>query len=341
MSDKNKILLVGLGLAAAAIAAAVLFFFLGREKPPEKPEGNGEEPPAAVDAAVYERKGTITAISVEGTNVSILSSEGEFSFSVSSAAVTGKDGNPLNAKDLVIGMEIQATVQRGMASSVRVVSIPDLAVLSPKLNNPIEKLEFNIEGIAYGEGEKVCLFLSNRRTGAVYEDDLSVRIGADKKFLIPVNLSSALDAMSGDMLDAKLSLCGSGGTVPAAWGYFSGLTSKIKVYFLRDSCSNLYYVERVIPAAASPTRAAIEELLRGPNAKEIAEGIFTSANPSEKIRDIDFQQGTVYIDFYPSIVNVKRCSLSVLKTQIMRTLSHLPTGNLVITIEGEEENPLN
>lgn len=341
MSDKNKILLVGSGLAAAAIAAAVLFFLLGREKPPEKPEGNEGEPPAAVDATVHEYKGTITAVSIEGTNVNILSSEGELSFSVSSAAVMGTDGNPLGAKDLVIGMEIQATVQRGIASSVRIVSVPDLAVLSPKLNNPIEKLEFNIEGIAYGAREEACLFLSNRRTGAVYEDGLSVRIGTDRKFLIPVNLSSALDAMPGDMLDAKLSLCGSGEAVSAAWGYFSGLTSKIKVYFLKDSCSNLYYVERVIPAAASPTRAAIEELLKGPNMKEAAEGIFTSANPSEKIRDIDFEEGTVYIDFYPSIVNVKRCSLSVLKTQIMRTLGHLPTGNLVITIEGEEENPLN
>jgi len=340
MSDKNKILLVGSGLAAAAIAAAVLFFFLGREKPPELPGVSGNEPAAAVDAAIYERKGMITAISVEGTDISILSTEGEFSFSILSAAITGQDGNSIGAGDLVIGMEVQATVQRGIASSIRVLSIPAIAVISPALNSATG-LEFNIEGISYGEGEEVCLSLSNRRTGTVYENSLSSRIGDDKKFSIPVNLSSALDAMPGDMLDAKLSVCGSEETVSAAWGYYSGLTSKIKVYFLKDSCGNPYYVERVVAASRSSVRASIEEMLKGPNAKEAAEGIFTSSDLSERIRSIEVEPEVVYLDFYPSITNVKRCSLAALKTQIMRTLSQFPIGNLVITVEGEEENPFN
>ena len=340
MSDKNKILLVGSGLAAAAIVAAVLFFFLGREKPPELPGENGNEPPVAVDAAIYEREGTITAISVEGTNVSVSSEEGEFSFSVSSSAITGLDGNPLGAKDLTIGMKVHATVQRGIASSIRVLFIPAIAVTSPALNSATG-LEFNVEGIAYAAGEEACLSLSNRRTGAAYESGLSARIGADRRFSIPVNLSSALDAMPGDMLDAKLSICGSDETISAAWGYYSGLTSKIKVYFLKSSCNNPYYVERVVAASRSSVRASIEEMLKGPNAKEAAEGIFTSSDPSERIRSIEVEPEVVYLDFYPSIVNVKRCGLATLKSQITRTLSQFPIGNLVITVEGEEENPLN
>jgi len=340
MSDKNKIILVGVGLAVAAIAVALVFFFLNREKPAGQTEAPEDEQPAQIDATVYERKGKITSVSVEGTNVSVVGEEGEFSFSVSMASVAGPDGASMPAGSLVVGMEIEATVQRGIASSVRVKSIPRLAATSPSAG-PIANLSFNVEGVVYAEGERVCLTLSNRRTGTIYEDGLSAPVGTDKKFSIPVNLGTALDAMQGDMLDAKLSVCGSDESVSAEWEYYRGLTSKIKVYFLKDSCSNPYYVERVIMASLSPTREAINELLKGPNAKEAAAGIFTSANPSERMRDIEVEQGVVYLDFYPTIVNVRRCSVAALKSQITRTLGQWQTGTLVITVEGEEDNPLN
>jgi hypothetical protein len=340
MSDKNKIILVGAGLAAAAIAAAVLFFLLGREKPPEPAEEAEGGSTVEIDAAVYERKGRITSVSVEGTDVSISSEEGEFSFSVSESSITSPNGASLSAKDLVIGMEIEATVERGIASSIRIKSVPPLAVTSPSAG-PVSSLDFNIAGIAYAEGDKVCLSLVNRRTGTVYENGLSAAIGDDRRFSLPVSLGTALDAMPGDMLDASLSICGSGESVSAEWGHYPGLTSKIKVYFLKNSCSNQYYVERVIMASRSPTRAAVEELLKGPNAKEASEGIFTSADPSERVRRIEVESNVVYLDFYPTIVNVRRCSVATLKSQIMKTLSQFPMGKIVITVEGEEENPLN
>jgi hypothetical protein len=340
MSDKKKILLVGIGLVAAAITAAMLFFFLGRDNSVTEPKNGNNEITTPFNEETRTIRGIITSISIEGTDITVSSEDGEHSFSISEANISDSNDASLNAKDLVIGMEIEAPVSKGKASSIRVLSIPLIAVTAP-IPNSITNLNFDVQGIAYGKEGEICLTLNNRRTGTVYENNLQATITSDGKFSIPVDLSSALDAMSGDMLDAKLNVCGENESASISWGYYSGLTSKIKVYFLKDFCSNPYYVERIISASRSSTGAAIEEMLKGPNAKETQMGIFTSAKPSERIRSIDVQADTVYLDFYSSITNVSRCSLSALKTQITRTLSQFPIGKLVITIEGEEDNPLN
>jgi len=340
LSDKIKILLVGLALLVAAVIITALLFFSGKEKSATSPEPTGNGTTTSVSEGTYTRKGTITSISVERTDITVLSEDGGHSFSVFSAAVTDVNNNPINSTDLVVGMDVEAVVEKGYALSLHVTKNPPIAVISPTLNS-VTNLAFNVEGIAYGKQGKACLELNNRRTGTVYETDLSADISSDGKFSIPIDLSSALDAMSGDMIDGKLSVCGEKENIPVSWGYYSGLTSRIKVYFLKDSCSTSYYVERVILASRSPVRAAIEEMLKGPNAKETKTGIFSVAKPTERIRSINVSADAVYIDFYSSITSVVRCSPSALRTQIVRTLSQFPTENVVITIEGEKNNPLN
>jgi hypothetical protein len=341
MSDKNKVLLVGIGLAAAAIAVAALFFFLGKGKPAVGPEGPDSSSPEIIDNTIYTRKGEIVFISVEGTDMTVSSEKETYSFSFVSADITGPDGSLIKPEDITLGMEVEASVQRGVASAVRVLSLPLLSVISPKPNSEVG-LSFNIEGIVFNKEGSICLSLINRRTGTAYEDGLSAAISSDRKFSLRVDLSSAFDAMADDMLDAKLSICGEEEEIPVSWMHTPGYVSKIKIFFLKGSCSNFYYVERIIPASISPTRAAIEEMLKGPNAKEARLNIFSAANQKEKIRSINVQGDTVYIDFNSTIVNVSRCSLSTLKTQIVKTLGELPSGQkYVLTVEGEEDNPLN
>ncbi|MFA7581677.1 MAG: GerMN domain-containing protein [Candidatus Paceibacterota bacterium] len=340
MSERNKIIFVGVGLAAATIAAILLFAPIGK-KISEDPAKNGGEVIQPPSEGPMVRKGEVDFISVEGTDVSISSEEGIYSFSVSEADITDADGNPFNIKDIVVGAEIEAVVERGVASSVKVLSIPDIAIISPEPSS-VTDLSFFIKGIAYNitEGD-ICLSLKNRRTGKLYKDNFSSPIDTAGNFSIPVDLSIALDAMSGDMLDAEIGICGDGEVAKVSWGYYGGLTSKIKVYFLNGSCSNLYYVERVISASRSAVREAIEWILKGPSDEEKEDGLFTAASPGNNIRSVDVQPGVVFIDFYPSILQTSRCGVSSLKRQIIDTTSQFPLGDIVITIEGDEENPLN
>jgi len=340
MSDRIKLLLVGTGIVVATIVAVIFFRSLGTEKLTATPETT-VGPSSFVDESIYERKGSITFRSVEGTDITILSDDGTHSFSISSATVTDSDGNSKDPNDITVGMEIEATVQKGTASVVRILSIPLIAIISPSSDSSLN-LEFNITGRSSRVEGDICLTLTNRRTGSVYEDTLSAPIDKEGDFSIPINLSSALDAMAGDALDAKLSICGEDEEAIIAWKYYSGYTSKIKVYFLKNSCSNFHYVDRVIPASSPAARTSIEEILKGPNTKELKMGIFSSANPGEVINDINVRLDTVYINFNPTILNVSRCNVSTLKTQIAKTLAELPSEQeYVITIKGDEDNPLN
>jgi hypothetical protein len=340
MSERQKVLLVGLGLTAAVVAAVSFFVFINREPAVTGPEtGSGEEVSFTEDGPMV-RSGTVSSISVSGTDVTVSSAEGNFSFSISSADIIGLGGVSASPDDIVIGMELEATVLRGEASVVTVISAPPIAVISPRAGD-VTGLLFDVEGIAYGREGDICLSLMNRRTGTVYGKDLSSSIDNEGKFSVTVDMSTALDGMAGDMLDAEISVCGESDITRISWGYYSGLTSKIKVYFLKNSCNSSFYVERVISASRSAVRASIEEMLEGPNATESADGIFSSASPTEKIRSIDVQPGIVYLDFYPTITSLKSCNLSTLRSQIIRTLDQFPMDTVVITIEGEKNNPLN
>jgi hypothetical protein len=341
MSDKNKLLFVGIGITVVAVATAVIFYSLGR-KSPVAPSGTPiERPSVLVDESVYEFKGAVTFKSVEGTDITISSADGAHSFSISSAIITDMGGSPVKGEDIMIGMEIEATVQKNSASAIQILSVPLIAVTSPPLDAPLN-LSFDIIGKTPRDEGDICLNFSNRRTGTVYEDGLSALIQKNGNFSIPVDLSSALDAMAGDTLDARLSICGEDEETLVSWKYYSGYVSKIKVYFLKNSCSNFYYVERVIPASYPAMRTSIEEILKGPSDKEKENGLFSVANPKETINDINVQSDAVYINFNSTILNVSRCSVSALKTQIDKTLEGLSSGQkYVITVNGDKDNPLN
>jgi len=342
MSEKNKILFVGAGLLVVAIALTTLFFFLGRMESTEEtmPADNRNGALLPIDDTIHTRQGVIISVSAKDQNMTILSGDEEHFFVIDKAEITGLDESLKNVTNLTPGMQVEIVSQRGSASSIRVLFLPKISIIYPPAS-AVLNLQFNIEGIARNQTGRVCFTLSNRRTGVVYEENLSVPILPDGRFTIPVDLSIALDALPNDMLDSQFSICGEEEIVSLAWRYYAGLTSHIKVYFLKNSCSNLHSVMRVIPAYRSITRASIEELLKGPNTRESALGIFSITNPAERIRSVSVQEGMAYLDFYPSILRVSRCNVSALKTQISRTLGQFPQRNIVITVEGEKENPLN
>ncbi len=342
MSEKNKILFVGIGLLTTAIALTTLFFFWGREKSREEIDGaiNGTEVTIPADDAVYTRRGKIISVLDNGASMTILSEEGEYFFTTDRANITNIDGVSKNANNLMPGMNIEAVLQRSRASSIRVISIPPIVIISPTFNSAIN-LNFDIKGMAMNKQGEICVSLNNRRTGSAYAENLSATIAPNGQFIIPINLSSVLDAIPGDMLDARLSICGEEEATSFAWKYYEGLTSRIKVYFLKNSCGNFDYVWRVIPAYRSAMRASVEEMLRGPNKQELEIGMFSAANLGEQIRSISIEGGVSYLDFAPSFLRVSRCNPSVLREQLTRTINQFPNARVIITIDGDRENPFN
>ncbi len=342
MSEQNKILFVGLGLLISAILLTTLFFFWGEETPREEVSEvtNGTEATIPVDDAVYTKRGSIVSVRDDGAGLLILSEDGEYFFTISEANIIGVDGASKNVDNLMPGMSIEAVLQRGRASSLRVISVPQIMIISPAFHSVIN-LNFEIKGVAPNKEGDICFSLNNRRTGAAYKENLSVPIEPNGQFIIPVNLSAILDAMPGDMLDARFAICGEEVVASIAWQYYTGLTSRIKVYFLKNSCGNFDYVWRVIPAYLPTMRTSIEELLKGPSEQEAEMGMFSAVNPGEQIQSVSIERGISYLDFAPSFLRVARCSVPVLREQLTRTINQFPNARAVITIDGDRRSPFN
>jgi spore germination protein GerM len=79
----------------------------------------------------------------------------------------------------------------------------------------------------------------------------------------------------------------------------------VKVYFgtslteakNSDDCSNVAPFKRVIPKTKAVARAALEELLKGPNQEEKNGGYVTSLNPGLVIQRLTIDDGVAQVDF--------------------------------------------
>lgn len=341
MSHKQQLLFVGLGILFLAIISGLVMFFLTREAPIRDALTENETIEEVIDNTIHVRRGKITAISLQGTSITILSEKGEeFSFSIDGAEIAPFNNQAIAFNNLTLGMEIESRVQRGRALSLSIIYAPNIAIISPAPNTVLG-LSFNIDGVLINKKGDACLTLSNRRTGVIYENQLSVSANEDGAFSFPINLSYFLDAEKGDILDAKLNICGEEESISTSWQYYSGVTVRVRTYFFQNSCANLRPVERVVSASKSSMRFAIEEIINGPSKAEAARGLFSIVSDTASLRSINVLSNVFYIDFRPNILNVSRCSVSALREQINRTINQFPIENFVITIEGEENNPLN
>lgn len=341
MSDKQQLLFVSLGILFLAIISGLVMFFLTREVPIRDTLKEGEAREEVIDNTIHVRTGKITAISLQGTSITILSEkEEEFSFSVDGADIAPFNNQVISFNNLTLGMEIESRVQRGRALSLSIIYAPSIAIISPAPNTVLG-LSFNIEGVLTNKKGDVCLTLSNRRTGVIYENQVSTATNENGTFSFPINLSYFLDAERGDVLDAKFNICGEEESTSISWQYYSGVTVRVRTYFFQNSCANLRPVERVVSASKSSMRFVIEEIINGPNKAEEARGLFSITSDTASLRSINVLSNVFYIDFRPNILNVSRCSVSALREQINRTVNQFPIEDFVITIEGEENNPLN
>ena len=339
-------------LAAILIAVLGILIFYHPEKSsnPGVTPGGSDNPGngSSEEAVLIKRTGAIAEIS--DSSMVILGNEGEFSLSLSKETKFSDDkGQDSNASFFFKGVSVEAEEKGGRALSVRALSFPPIIISSPSSGFISSgQISFVISGKAFAGNEKVYVSVKNRRTSLEYiSSSFSVTDDGSRygSFSVPVDLSSALDIMDGDALDTRFFLKDKDkketDIFSAAFIYNGGLVSKIKIYFgkSKGSCANVYPIERIVSASRSATRAAIEELIKGPSEKEKAEGYFTNISPETRIRDLKSvsASGNTSVDFDNAILRpVGGCSLSFSKMQIEKSLKENPmVKGMVFTVNGE------
>lgn len=124
---------------------------------------------------------------------------------------------------------------------------------------------------------------------------------------------------------------------------------KVKAYFGNSrldpefSCNKVFPVERDVPKTQSIGRAALEEMLAGPEGNEKNDGFFTSINPGVKIQKLTIVNGVARVDFNDVLeASVGgSCRVSAIRAQITETLKQFSSvKQVIISINGRTEDIL-
>lgn len=119
---------------------------------------------------------------------------------------------------------------------------------------------------------------------------------------------------------------------------------QVSVFFNNagNECQNVVAVKRNIQKTEAPARAALEELLRGPSAKESA--LFTTGiNQGVKIQKLTIESGIAKVDFNGLLEAgvAGSCRVLGIRAQIEKTLLQFPTvKSVIISIDGKTEGIL-
>lgn len=127
-------------------------------------------------------------------------------------------------------------------------------------------------------------------------------------------------------------------------------TTTIKLFFGSSvfssqglDCNKSYPTQRQIAKTPSLARAALEELLLGPTAKEKTSGFFTSINKGVKIQKLTIENRVARVDFDEALQAQVggSCRVATIRSQISQTLKQFPSvKDVVISIDGRTEDIL-
>ena len=136
--------------------------------------------------------------------------------------------------------------------------------------------------------------------------------------------------------------------IPVTFGEVPTMTVKVfwgnskKESELFD-CTAAYPVERRVLETDAPARAALEELLRGPDREESEDGYFSSINIGVGIQSLAIVDGTARVDFSKALEEQVggSCRVAAIRSQIIETLKQFPTvKDVLISIDGRTEDIL-
>lgn len=126
-------------------------------------------------------------------------------------------------------------------------------------------------------------------------------------------------------------------------------TMSVQAYFSNSkldpeiTCEKVFPVKRVVAKTAAVARAALEELLKGPNAGEQALGYVTNINEGVQIKSLTIENGVAKVDFSEEIQREVggACRVTAIRAQIVETLNQFATvKSVVISVNGNTEDIL-
>ena len=126
-------------------------------------------------------------------------------------------------------------------------------------------------------------------------------------------------------------------------------TITVKAYFNNDrldpefSCNKVFAVERVISKTTTVARAALEELIKGPSAEDIAQGFFTSLPQGVIIQRLAIEKGLATADFNDALEFQVggSCRVAAIRAQITQTLKQFSNiQEVIVSINGRSEDIL-
>lgn len=126
-------------------------------------------------------------------------------------------------------------------------------------------------------------------------------------------------------------------------------TTTVKVFFNNNrldpefSCNKVFATTRIIMQTQAIARAALTELLKGPNSEEEQDAYTTSINPDVKIQSLKIQNGIAVVDFDDTLEKAVggSCRVSAIRAQITETLKQFSSvQEVIISINGRVEDIL-
>lgn len=147
------------------------------------------------------------------------------------------------------------------------------------------------------------------------------------------------------------SACTSSGVAPGGAAAGPSSTITLTVHFgntemnpgLLD-CSQVYPVERVVPAAPDTAEAALLQLFAGPTENEMAEGYVSTFSTATRsiLKSLKIEENTAYVnlvDVRPMLTSVSSsCGSSAFFAEVENTLRAVaPVTRVIFAIDGDPE----
>lgn len=120
----------------------------------------------------------------------------------------------------------------------------------------------------------------------------------------------------------------------------------LKIYLARGAdmsanCSQVMGVWRQVPRTMAVARAALNQLLVGPNPAEIAQGLGTSLPVGVKLQSLTINGGVARADFSAELNTGGSCRVTNIRAQISETLKQFPSvSSVIISVNGNAATAL-
>lgn len=275
--------------------------------------------------------------------------------------ITDEKGQPTDLSHIYKGSVIEgkgesATADAMIAGDLRIISTPEIVILTPTEIDPITS-PLVIEGLAKGPWYFEAVFpvtivdAKRQSIGKGFVQATSdwmseslVPFTTTLEFAQPTTATGYLifkNDNPSDLKETKKTF-----EMPIV---FSPQTRAVKIFFNNSKldpaflCDKVFPVSREIPWTEGVDRAAIEELFKGPTKQEKTLNYFTNINQHVRVNALTIENGVATIDLSEELGrNVAgSCRVTAIRSQITQTLKQFPTVKTVmISINGRAEDIL-